>query len=370
MSLRPSLRTAGRALVLRSRPLATKLEPLAWAATRRGYADERKGERSQPAILRPSENAAFPQNQNAPESAPGQQSTTEEAAAALEELAAAAKNQSAGLEGGLTEAQEQALYNEGAIPPTPSNGDPLRDLEILASGGLVAKAETVQVATQEPLSHKFPLPKLPLPPHSHLKSRYHPVLDQLTNLMMRDGKKAQAQRVSPSPCPAFWFHVRIGTMNADECAPQNMAMVLNFLRTSPPPIINPRYPLLPGAPPPAHLPLNPVLYLTLAVDSVAPLVKIRRIAGGAGGGRPLELPAPLAVRQRRRAAFQWILDVVNKKPSKGSGRTQFAHRVAEEIVAVVEGRSGVWDKRLALHKLGTATRANLSVRPVKQNSRK
>ncbi|KAK1970571.1 30S ribosomal protein S7 [Colletotrichum sublineola] len=344
MSLRPSLRTAGRALVLRSRPLATKLEPLAWAATRRGYADERKGERSQPAILRPSENAAFSQNQNAPESAPGQQSTTEEAAAALEELAAAAKNQSAGLEGGLTEAQEQALYNEGAIPPTPSNGDPLRDLEILASGGLVAKAETVQVATQEPLSHKFPLPKLPLPPHSHLKSRYHPVLDQLTNLMMRDGKKAQAQR--------------------------NMAMVLNFLRTSPPPIINPRYPLLPGAPPPAHLPLNPVLYLTLAVDSVAPLVKIRRIAGGAGGGRPLELPAPLAVRQRRRAAFQWILDVVNKKPSKGSGRTQFAHRVAEEIVAVVEGRSGVWDKRLALHKLGTATRANLSVRPVKQNSRK
>ncbi|GKT94257.1 30S ribosomal protein s7 [Colletotrichum tofieldiae] len=97
--------------------------------------------------------------------------------------------------------------------------------------------------------------------------------------------------------------------------------------------------------------------------------RIRRIAGGAGGGRPLELPAPLAVRQRRRAAFQWILDVVNKKPSKGSGRTQFPHRMAEEIIAVVEGRSGVWDKRLALHKLGTATRANLTVKPVKANGK-
>ncbi|KAK2049274.1 ribosomal protein S7 [Colletotrichum somersetense] len=341
MSLRPCLRTTARALALRSRPLATIREPLAWAVTRRGYADEHTGERSQPPILKPSENAAFPQSQNAPESVVGQQSTTEEAAAALEELAAAAKNQSAGLEGGLTDAQEQALYNEGAIPPTPSNGDPLRDLEILASGGLLVNAEEVEVARPQPPGYKFPLPKLPLPPHSHLKSRYHPVLDQMTNLMMRDGKKAQAQR--------------------------NMAMLLNFLRTSPPPIINPRYPLLPGAPPPAHLPLNPVLYLTLAIDSVAPLVKIRRIPGGAGGGRPLEMPSPLAVRQRRRAAFQWILDAVDKKPSKGSGRTQFAHRMAEEIIAVVEGRSSVWEKRLALHKLGTATRANLNVKPVKQN---
>ncbi|CCF41477.1 30S ribosomal protein S7 [Colletotrichum higginsianum] len=339
MSLRPSLRTAGRTLVLRSRPLAPRQALPVWAATRRGYADERKGERSQPPTLRPSENAAFPPSQIGSEPAPGQQSTTDEAAAALEELVIAAKGQSAGLEGGLTEAQEQALYNEGAIPPTPSNGDPLRDLEVLASGGLLTNAQDTEIATSQRPGYKFPLPSLPLPPHSHLKSRYHPVLDQLTNLMMRDGKKAQAQR--------------------------NMAMVLNFLRTSPPPIINPRYPLLPGAPPPAHLPLNPVLYLTLAIDSVAPLLKIRRIPGGAGGGRPLELPVPLAVRQRRRAAFQWILDVVNKKPSKGSGRTQFPHRVADEVIAVVEGRSGVWDKRLTLHKLGTATRANLTVKPVK-----
>ena len=59
-------------------------------------------------------------------------------------------------------------------------------------------------------------------------------------------------------------------------------------------------------------------------------------------------------------AFQWILDVINKKPSKGSGPKQFPHRIAEEIIAVVEGRSSVWEKRRQVHKLGTAARANVA----------
>lgn len=138
-----------------------------------------------------------------------------------------------------------------------------------------------------------------------------------------------------------------------------MALVMNYLRTAPAPIYSPKFPLLPGAPPAAHLPLNPVLYITLAIDSVAPLVKVKSIAGAAGGGRALEMPVPLALRQRRRTAFMWILDAVDKKPSKGSGRTQFAQRVAEEIVAVVEGRSGVWEKRKLVHKLGTTARASV-----------
>ncbi|EMR66153.1 putative 30s ribosomal protein s7 protein [Eutypa lata UCREL1] len=138
---------------------------------------------------------------------------------------------------------------------------------------------------------------------------------------MRDGKLSKAQR--------------------------NMAMILNYLRMSPAPKVNPLRPLLPGAPPPTHLPLNPLLYLTLAIDSVAPLI------------RALELPEPMAVRARRRVAVMWILDIVNKKQSRGSGRGQFAARFGEEIVAVVEGRSRVWDKRQQVHKVGTAARANL-----------
>lgn len=141
---------------------------------------------------------------------------------------------------------------------------------------------------------------------------------------------------------------------------QNLAMILNFLRTSPAPKVNPQRPLLPGSPPPEQLPLNPILYLTLAIDSVAPLMRVRNMKGMAGGGMALEVPEPLTVRQRRRVAVLWILDAVNKKKSRGSGREQFAARMAEELVAVVEGKSAVWDRRLLVHKLATSSRANLN----------
>lgn len=149
-----------------------------------------------------------------------------------------------------------------------------------------------------------------------------------------------------------------------------MAMVMNFLRTAPAPIYSPKFPLLPGTPPSSHLSLNPILYITIAVDSVAPLLKVRNVPGAGGGGRALELPVPLGVRQRRRMAFQWILDVINKKPSKGSGRKQFPHRIAEEIIAVVEGRSSVWEKRRQVHKLGTAARANVNSKKLKVKKKK
>ena len=137
-------------------------------------------------------------------------------------------------------------------------------------------------------------------------------------------------------------------------------MILERLRTAAPPTSDPRRPLIPGAPPSNHLPLNPILYLTLAIDSVAPLLRIRSQRGAAGGGVALQIPIPLNLRQRRRTAVMWILDVVAKKRTKGSGRTMFAHKIADELIAIVEGRSGVWERRNAVHKLGIAARANLS----------
>lgn len=139
-----------------------------------------------------------------------------------------------------------------------------------------------------------------------------------------------------------------------------MALILSHLRTASPPTINPLRPLLPGAPPPSHLPLNPILYLTLAIDSVAPLLRIRSQRGAAGGGVALQIPVALRVRQRRRAAFMWILAAADKKPSRGSGKGQFAQRVAEEIIAVVEGRSSAWERRSGVHKVAVSSRANLN----------
>jgi len=39
-----------------------------------------------------------------------------------------------------------------------------------------------------PEGAKYPLPNLPLPPTSILRKRYPPVVEQVTNLIMRDGK--------------------------------------------------------------------------------------------------------------------------------------------------------------------------------------
>lgn len=137
-------------------------------------------------------------------------------------------------------------------------------------------------------------------------------------------------------------------------------MILERLRTATPPRTNSQHPLLPGAPPTTHLPLNPILYLTLAIDSVAPLLRIRSQRGAAGGGVALQIPIPLNLRQRRRTAIMWILDAASKRRTSGSGRTMFAHKVADELISVIEGRSGVWEKRGGVHKLGVAARANLS----------
>lgn len=179
----------------------------------------------------------------------------------------------------------------------------------------------------------FDMPERP-GKHEQLQDRYHPVVDQVTKLLMRDGKLSKAQR--------------------------HMSLILNYLRTTPAPKVSPLRPLLPGSPDPSQLPLNPLLYLTLAIDSVAPLVRIRSLKGAAGGGQALELPEPMAARARRRLAVMWILDAVRRKRSTGSGRAQFATRFAQEIVAVVEGRSAVWERRNQVHKLGTAARANLT----------
>lgn len=74
----------------------------------------------------------------------------------------------------------------------------------------------------------------------------------------------------------------------------------------------------------------------------------------------LQIPTPLPVRARRRTAVKWILDVVSKKKFRGSGRGGFAHKVAEEIIAIVEGKSSVWDRRGAVHKVGVGARSNLN----------
>lgn len=55
----------------------------------------------------------------------------------------------------------------------------------------------MQAATKAPVvpGLKFEAPTLPIPKDGHLKYRYDPVVEQVTNLLMQDGKKSAAQRV-------------------------------------------------------------------------------------------------------------------------------------------------------------------------------
>jgi hypothetical protein len=60
---------------------------------------------------------------------------------------------------------------------------------------LLALGQLENVASGEPLGHKFGLPTLPLPSNANLHYRYDPVVDQVTNLLMQHGKLGVAQRV-------------------------------------------------------------------------------------------------------------------------------------------------------------------------------
>ncbi|KAF4338308.1 ribosomal S7 [Fusarium beomiforme] len=346
MSPRSSIWGVCRALAIRSRPVAPRPAPIVNSLQRNRWYSSEGNDRPSRAIdnTQRSQDSQASSKLSEGASAEGNEDTEVTSStisaevlddATLEQLFFGGRTQNSpvqGGEGGLTPAQEDVLYREGTIPTA-------EKAEALVAAAEKAELEATDNTEMQNPGHKFGLPKRPWPQGFNLKKRYHPVLEQITRLLMRDGKLSVAQR--------------------------NMAIVMNYLRTSPPPIYSPKYPLLPGTPPASYLPLNPILYITVAIDSVAPLLKIRNVAGAGGGGRALELPVPLGVRQRRRVAFKWILDVINKKPSKGSGRKQFPYRIAEEIVAVVEGRSGVWEKRKQVHKLGTAARANVGSNKLK-----
>ncbi|KAJ5920313.1 Sodium/sulfate symporter, partial [Penicillium verrucosum] len=199
-----------------------------------------------------------------------------------------------------------------------------------AAAALASMIEQVQgQALEENPGLKFDPPAVPEDLKTlNFRKRYDTMQDQFTKMMMESGKLTKAQK--------------------------NMSLVLDHLRTSSPPQINPRRRLL-GAPPASQLPLDPVLYLTLVVDSVAPLFRIRQQKGIAGGGTAVQIPHPLTLRQRRRTAIKWILDASDKRRD-----ALFANRVAAEVVAVAEGRSGVWEKRDQQHKIGISGRANLN----------
>lgn len=201
-------------------------------------------------------------------------------------------------------------------------------------------------------------PELPLASNLHVKHRYEPVVKQFTRLIMKHGRLSTAQRVGPAQCRGVPYPIFVKCCQSANVRMQTMAYVLEHMKKSPPPM-SPHPGLLSITGSVDQLNLDPIRCLTLAIDSVAPLMRIRSQRGLAGGGVALQIPVPLGLRQRRRRAINWIVEAANNKRSKGSGKTSFANKIADEVMSVIEGRSTAWEKRNAVHRLGVSARANL-----------
>lgn len=143
---------------------------------------------------------------------------------------------------------------------------------------------------------------------STLPPRTDPTLEFLTNLLMKDGKKAQAQR----------FITR------------TLSIISSVTNSNPLPLIHD------------------------AIYKAAPLVKVQ---SKKQGGKSLQVPVALTQRQSTRKALTWIIEASKKRPDR-----ELERRLAAEFLAVVEGTSSAIVKKEEQHKIATVNRANAAVR--------
>jgi hypothetical protein len=122
---------------------------------------------------------------------------------------------------GLTKSQEEVLYQMGRIP---SKSEAEKQAEEFGLGDGQSPGQEGQSVPLNPeeakaleelnysypergtwggKEHKFALPPRPYPVNFNHKKRYHPVVDLLVRMMMRDGKLSPAQKV----CFQCWRRV-------------------------------------------------------------------------------------------------------------------------------------------------------------------
>lgn len=157
--------------------------------------------------------------------------------------------------------------------------------------------------TEEQIKEWEALKDKPLP---QLKD---PVVQHVTNMIMRHGKKARAEKII------------------------SRALYLLYCKTR----------------------QDPVELLKKALDDMAPLMIVKTFSTGVA--KAAVIPVPLNKRQRNRLAWNWIVEGANKRVS-----SDFAVRLGEELVAVHEGKSSGYEKRDQMHKTAIAHRSYIRLR--------
>ncbi|OMH84550.1 37S ribosomal protein S7, mitochondrial [Zancudomyces culisetae] len=135
--------------------------------------------------------------------------------------------------------------------------------------------------------------------------REDPLLSQIVNTIMRDGKKLRAQRQVSDAL----LQIKKET-NSD-----------------------------------------PYRVLFDAVEMASPLMAT---ASSKKGTKNILIPKPLNLRQRRRFAILWILEEAKKRKVR-----KLHLRLSAEVLAIVNGTSNVLQRKLSLHKTVLANRAQL-----------
>ncbi|KAF7731400.1 hypothetical protein EC973_000208 [Apophysomyces ossiformis] len=133
------------------------------------------------------------------------------------------------------------------------------------------------------------------------------LVSQLVNTIMRDGKKARAQRLVSDSMK----HLEKKTA------------------------------------------AEPYSVLSEAIEAASPLLKLTSTKKGS---KVVHVPTALRERQRRRRAIVWILEAAKKRNEK-----TFEERFAGEVYDISQGTSSVLQKKQQLHKQALANRANAQV---------
>lgn len=145
---------------------------------------------------------------------------------------------------------------------------------------------------------------------STLPTKSQPILELLINITMESGKKAAAQKRI------------LGAVK----------LLSEYLNTDPLPAIQE------------------------ALEMSRPLVGFRKMALGAG--KTAQCPVPLKDKAGLRKAAHNLIEVSGRR-----SEPRFETRLAREILAILEGTSGVLKKKEEVHKEGIRQRGNLNLVP-------
>ncbi|KAG0316700.1 hypothetical protein BGZ97_006456 [Linnemannia gamsii] len=199
------------------------------------------------------------------------------------------------------------------LPPTTANatsaqGTDAEPVTGASSGQLGAEEDKNTQDDAESAASAF-AEFTPVSPEQARSLTQNPILSQLVNTIMKDGKKARAQRFVADAL----LEIRSRTQSD-----------------------------------PYHVILD-------ALELASPILKLTAIKKGS---KVLQVPTPMTERQRRRKAIVWILEASDKR----KGEKLFKDRLASEFLAVVNGNSGALVKKNQLHKMALANRANASLK--------